>query len=150
MQTFAHIQNGIVREVLVLDDDQVLGEDLHTPEIAAACVRCGSNVVEGMAYDAGKKKFSQPPEPKPIVPARVAKAQAKIQLRRMPGSNAGKTLLDEAKAAIEAGGDELAIWFEDAQAWERQGPYVLELCGAIGLIEEQIDELFIAAAKIAA
>ncbi|WP_182179340.1 hypothetical protein [Methylobacterium radiotolerans] len=85
-----------------------------------------------------------------IVPLSVTKAQAKIQLRRTPGAEDGKTLLDDVKAAVAAAGGEVEIWFEDAQTWERQNPYVLQLGGSLDLSEQQIDELFIAAAKIAA
>ena len=148
MQTFAHIQNGVVREVLVLADGLVLGVDLYTPEIADECVPCDPDVAPGMLYDVEAGSFSPAPEPKPPVPGAVSRAQAKIQLLRTPGST--KTLLDDVKAAVEAAGGEVEIWFTDATTWERANPYVAQLGGALKLTDEQIDELFVAAAKIAA
>lgn len=148
MQTFAHIVDGVVREVLSIPDDLVLGEDLYAPDLAAECVPCGSTVVPGMLYDAEKEKFSAPPAPQPTIPTSVSRAQAKIQLHRTPGSEDGKTLLDDVTASVQAAGGEVAIWFTEAITWERGNPYVAQLGSALKLTGDQIDELFVAAAKI--
>ncbi|KIU36509.1 hypothetical protein SR39_06085 [Methylobacterium radiotolerans] len=84
------------------------------------------------------------------VPFSVTKAQAKIQLRRTPGSADGKTLRDDVVAAVKEAGGEVEIWFDDAQTWERSNPYVGSLSSGLKLSSEQVDELFIEAAKIAA
>lgn len=79
----------------------------------------------------------------PAVPQSVTRAQAKIAMHR-----AG--ILEAVKTAV-AGDPEMQIWFDDAITWERKNPHIVALGeGALTLSEEQIDELFIAAAKIAA
>ncbi|KTS09741.1 hypothetical protein SB2_11850 [Methylobacterium radiotolerans] len=85
-----------------------------------------------------------------VVPFLVTKAQAKIQLRRTPGSAEGKTMLDDVVAAVKVAGGEVEIWFDDAQTWERANPYVAALSGPDGLklTSDQVDELFIEASKI--
>ncbi|MGE8128996.1 hypothetical protein ACQKQD_18645 [Methylobacterium sp. NPDC080182] len=101
--------------------------------------------VDLKGYDAAAAEASKPP-----VPASVSKAQAKIQLLRTPGSALGKTLLDDVTAAVQAASGEVAIWFADAQAWERSNPYVASLSKTLKLTSAQVDELFVEAAKIAA
>lgn len=78
----------------------------------------------------------------PAVPAAVSKAQAQMALL-----NAG--LLDQLEAAIAAHPYRpVRIWYEGANVWERAHPYVSTLAPELGLTEEQIDALFIAAAKL--
>ena len=150
MKTYAHVVDGVVREVLSIPDDLVLGKDLYAPEIAKACVACDVTVSQGMLYDADKETFSSAPVPVPAVPTSVSKAQAKIQLLRTPGAESGKTLLDDVTTAVNAAGGEVAIWFSDAQTWERHNPYVAQLGSNLKLTANQIDQMFVAAAQIAA
>ncbi|MCJ2084584.1 hypothetical protein MKK88_01055 [Methylobacterium sp. E-005] len=84
------------------------------------------------------------------VPVSVSSAQAKIQCQRTPGSASGKTLLDDITAAVQAAGGEAQIWFTEARAWERTNPYVASLSSGLKLTSAQVDQLFIAAAQIAA
>lgn len=84
------------------------------------------------------------------VPLSVASSQAKIQLFRTPGKEDGKTLLDDVTASVSKTGGEVAIWFAEARTWERANPYVADLSKGLGLSSSDVDDLFVAAAKIAA
>lgn len=91
----------------------------------------GADVV---AYD--------PPTPAEPFPSVVTSAQAKIALY-----SAG--LLDQVKAVVAAHPYEVVrLWYDNAGTWERGNPYVQALGVEIGLTDEQIDDLFIAANKI--
>lgn len=79
---------------------------------------------------------------KPRVPQSVTRAQAKIALLRSGH-------LDMVKTAVEAN-PEAEIWFEDAQTWERQNPYVIDLGEKLLGGSDVIDALFIAAGQIQA
>lgn len=81
------------------------------------------------------------PEPT-SVPQSVTRAQAKIALLR-----AGH--LDMVKTAVGAS-PEAEIWFEDAQIWERQNPYVIDLGEKLFGGATEVDALFIAAGQIQA
>lgn len=84
----------------------------------------------------------EPPLPEPPFPSVVSASQAKITLH-----NAG--LLEQVKAIVAAHPYEIVrIWYSDANQWERGNPYVQALGVEIGLTDEQIDELFIAASAL--
>ena len=80
----------------------------------------------------------------------IASAQALIQLARTPGSGAGTSLLDDAKATVAAAGIEAQSWFDRAQTWQRQNSFVLQVGAALGLTSAAIDDLFRQAATIGA
>lgn len=84
------------------------------------------------------------------IPTSVTSAQAKIQCLRTPSSRAGKTLLDDITAAVQATGGEAQIWFAEARTWERNNPYVLSLSSGLKLTSDQVDQLFAQATQIAA
>lgn len=83
-----------------------------------------------------------PAEPDPV-PGAVSSVQAQIQLLR-----AG--LLDQVKALVTQGSDEMKLWFEKASSWQRANPYVAQIGTVLGLSAEQIDDLFRSAALIEA
>lgn len=85
-----------------------------------------------------------------MVPESVSSAQAKIQCLRTPGAETGKTLLDDITAAVQGAGGEAEIWFTEARTWERDNPYVANLSTGLKLKPADVDQLFIAAAQIAA
>lgn len=78
----------------------------------------------------------------PAVPLMVSKAQAQMAL-----FNAG--LLDQLELVI-AGHPyrPVRIWYESANMWERKNPYINLLGPELNLTDEQIDDLFIEAAKL--
>lgn len=66
----------------------------------------------------------------------VTRAQGRLALHR-----AG--LLPQIEAVIAQADIEARIWYEDAQAWERDSAYVIQLGAALDLSESQIDALFL-------
>lgn len=79
-----------------------------------------------------------------VVPFAVSRFQARAALHV-----AG--LLDDVEAAVAAAPDPLVqIAWADAQSFERSSPTIATLAAAIGLNDTQVDDLFIAAAKIRA
>lgn len=101
----------------------------------------------GDTYDAVNDIFISPPPPPEPVPATVSKRQAKQQLLI-----AG--LLDNVQPAIDAIPDaterELTqIYWDDSQEFERNHPTLTAIASqALGLTDEQLDQLFIAASKL--
>lgn len=83
--------------------------------------------------------FTPPVEP---VPVEVTQAQAKIALER-----AG--LYAAAEAAINAAGVEAQIWWNCALTFRRDHPLIGAMAAALGITEEQVDDLFRVAATIA-
>lgn len=81
------------------------------------------------------------PSTTPPVPRSVTGAQAKIALLR-----AG--LLAQVKTVVAAYPEEVQIWFSDAQVWERNNPYVLGIGLELSLTDDQVDDLFRAAALL--
>lgn len=80
--------------------------------------------------------------PPPAVPRQVSAAQAKMAL-----FNVG--LLDDLEAIVKDHPYRpVRIWYESANYWERKSPYVAALGPELNLTDEQIDDLFIAAAKL--
>jgi hypothetical protein len=145
--------DGVIVEVVELPAEWVPGRDIYTPEHAADMSDVSALTPrpdQGWTTADGGETFAAPAVPAPPVPASVSSAQAKIQCLRTPGAESGKTLLDDiADAARDAGG-EAAIWFSDARTWERANPYVASLSSRLKLTPEQVDQLFIEAAQIAA
>lgn len=72
----------------------------------------------------------------------VSKAQAQMAL-----FNAG--LLDQLEVIIRNHPYRpVRIWYESANEWRRDNPYVAMMAPALDLSEEQIDALFVAAARL--
>lgn len=76
------------------------------------------------------------------VPAAVSKAQAQMAL-----FNSG--LLDRVETIVrDHPYRPVRIWYEGANEWRRDNPYVMALASDLGLDEAAVDALFIAAAKL--
>ena len=83
-----------------------------------------------------------------VVPQEVTNFQARALLQNMPGSAEGKTLFDDVDAALEAkGGIPWQAW-EYATAFRRESSLVAAIAAHLSLTDEQLDEMFIAAAAI--
>lgn len=89
------------------------------------------------------ERFDPPPPPVAPVPQSVSAFQARAALL----SNG---LLDDVEAAVAAADRLTRTAWEYAQAFERSSPTIATLAAALGLSDEQLDELFRAAAKITA
>jgi len=59
-------------------------------------------------------------------------------------------LLDQAEAAVAEADPIAQIAWRDAQEWRRDSPTIAAIATALGLADEQIDDLFRAAAQITA
>lgn len=133
MQTFAHVVDGTVREILTVEDGLKPGEDVFRPEFAAALVACNDSVAEGDLYAKGKFK-KPPPQPDPVPPS-ISAAQAKIQLRR-------SDLREKVEAAIAKADDDVKDWYALAGTWERNNAYVAAIGELVDLDSAAIDDLF--------
>lgn len=97
---------------------------------------------DGVEIEVPVAALDLPEAPPPLMTPTVSSAQARLALY-----NAG--LLDDLEAIIAAHPYRpVRIWYEGANMWERTNPYVSILGPELGLTEEQIDALFIAAANL--
>ena len=101
--------------------------------------------VDRQAYDAWIADGNAPNPfiaPRPIIPAFVTNYQARAAL-------IGAGLFDQVDAAISASGNQLAqtAW-DHAQVVERRSPFIDALKVAAGLDDDEIDQLFLAAAAV--
>lgn len=87
--------------------------------------------------------WESPPKPprRPLVPKVVTMRQARLALLQAD-------LLDDVEAAIAAADQATRIEWEYASTVERNNALVASLTAALGWTEAQVDELFIAAAKL--
>ncbi|MGE4532089.1 hypothetical protein [Halomonas sp.] len=100
----------------------------------------------GDDYDAQTGEFTTPAPPPPPVPRSVSRRQGKQQL-----VIAG--LDDQVQQAIDGISDATErkltrIWFDDADTWERDNEQLVSLAQALSLTEQQVDDLFTAAAQL--
>jgi hypothetical protein len=86
----------------------------------------------GWDYD-GTNLIDPTPPPAPVVIV-VSRTQALIALHRV-----GK--LDAVKAAV-ATDPESQIWFDTAPQWHRDNPRIAALAPAVGLSDDDLDDLF--------
>lgn len=97
-------------------------------------------------YPDGNYREVVTPPPAPAIPQSVTRRQAKQAL-----SISG--FLDQVQPAIDAIADPLQrslmqIEWDDSQEFLRDRPQLIQLATALGLTDEQIDELFILAATL--
>ena len=94
--------------------------------------------------DAGNEPEPYRPPPKPV-PQSVTRFQARAALHL-----AGLLPRVEALMSDQATDPLARIAWQDAQEFRRQGPTVLVMAQALGLSEQQLDELFTTAASLEA
>ena len=102
-----------------------------------------AGAAEAAAAMGAELHFEPPPETPVVLQApTVSRAQAQIALY-----NAG--LLDQLEATIASHPYRpVRIWYESANYWERGHPYVQALAVDMGLTEEQVDDLWLAATRV--
>ena len=107
----------------------------------------GGKIVAGstLESDGGviRRRWTLEDAPPPPVPGSVSRLQGRLALL-----DAG--LLATVEAAVNAAGGATLIWYQDAQNWRRDDPILNGLGTAIGLSEEDKDDLFRAAVAVAA
>lgn len=90
-----------------------------------------------------------PPVPlSEIAPEEVTNAQIRVALSRMPGSVAGRSLLDDVSAWVASENGAASIGWEYANTMRRDGEWVQAAKAKLGWSEDQLAELFIAAGSI--
>lgn len=136
MQTIAIVIGGRVANLAVVADGSDWAPD------AGEAIPAGGGVEIGWLWDGAE--FAPPPPPAPPVPAQVALWQARAVL-------AQQGLLDAARAAVAASGNTVlkAVW-EYGNVITRDSPGLADLAAALGLTDEQVDNLFRAAAVLKA
>lgn len=89
------------------------------------------------------------PEPlPPSVPTEVTNFQARALLMNMPGSAEGRTLFQDVDDMLRvAGGVEWQAW-EYTTIFPRNSALINAMSQQLNLTEEQLDQMFIAAAQI--
>jgi hypothetical protein len=135
-----HIDAPFSMQVTLLDDDGNAATSVQ--QFPAGWLRQFS------AQERADRGFVELPEdpvevipPAPIVPTRVSQRQARIALLR-------GGLLDAVDLAVEEEGGEAKITWEWAEYINRHDPFIETLGSKLGLSDDDIDDLFIAAAGI--
>ena len=83
------------------------------------------------------------------VPSQIDLWKAKAVLAAQPSKhNAGKTLLNDADAAVAAAGGALALAWGNAAVITRSSPATAAMGAALGLSGADLDALFIAASEV--
>lgn len=136
---WARIENGIVAEITDIDP-----EGRFHPSLV--WVPCGAEVQPGWAYDGGE--FSPPAEtePEPYVPQQVTRAQGKAALIQAGLWDAVESYVDSITDPTEKALALVAL--NDTTHWNRTSPFLNSAAAALGLSDEDLDNLFIQAAEI--
>jgi hypothetical protein len=85
--------------------------------------------------------LTAPPDPPAVIPSAVSMRQARLALL-------GADLLDTVDAAINQAGGAAKIEWEYATTVERDSTLVAGMTAALGLTEQQLDDLFVAAGAL--
>jgi len=129
----AQVFGGVVVNVIEVAESAV-------PDWAASFLPAG-DAGPGWLWDG--EVFAPPPPPPEPVPEQVSRFQALAAL-----SAAG--LLAAAEAAVAAAGGLTQLAWDNALYFRRDSAAIAAMSGALGLTAEQVDDLFRAAATIAA
>lgn len=135
----ALIENGVVTFVS------------HNPEAifdaatAERFIDCDEAVQVGWLYADGE--YSAPPvvEPEKVVPASITMRQARLQLHAIGKLSAVQAAINQLPEPPKTSAQ---IEWDYAAVVERASPFVALLTPALGLSDEEMDELFIQASKL--
>ena len=151
MKIWVHLTDDIVDEPPIsLPDNLKPGVDIFTPEHAASMIDVTALKTKpdvGWAAVGGGKSFVAPAAAAATVP-NVDAVYALIQLSRTKTTDGSSDLLTATRDIVAKAGAEVQVWFERAQRWTRKDPYVAQVAKALGLSDQDVDGLFIAASKI--
>jgi hypothetical protein len=117
-----------------------LPRELQGSMIDADLARIGEIIAEEFASEYEGQGFFPVPDP-PSVVTEVSRLQARLALNA-----AG--LLASAEAAVAAADMATQIYWADASVFHRDHPLIAAIAGVLGLSDEQVDDLFAAAAAI--
>lgn len=145
MSTFARITNGVAVEVWTDGGLGIVPADVFVPSLASQFEPVPDEVKAGWSLIGGIWT-APPPAPEPAPPVQtVSMRQCRIALL-----DAG--LLDAVQNSIATmpgvEGERARIDWEYAQEVRRDWPLIAYMAGDLGLSDEQVDGLFVAAAAI--
>jgi hypothetical protein len=105
-----------------------------------------------MALQHGLSAPFEPVPPTPTPEEALAAWRATAEVSRFQAFAALYAIdkLDDAAAAVEAAGGLTVLAWQNAQVFKRSSPMLAALAPALGLDDEALDELFLAAAEITA
>lgn len=141
---YARIESGAVAQIIVIPDGEsaeFIRDDLG---LSGEWVACPDGSV-GDQYQDGQF-VPLPPDATPAVPQSVSRAQGKAAL-----ITAG--LWDQVLAYVDGIADPTQqalarVALDDTTEWRRDSPLLATAAAALGLSEQQLDDLFVAAAAI--
>jgi hypothetical protein len=91
-------------------------------------------------------EYVPPPPPEPVIPQQVTRAQGKVVLIQM---GLWQSVLDFVAAIPDPTQKAIAeVALNDTQYWQRSSPFLNEAATALGITQEQMDDLFIAASQV--
>lgn len=148
---YARVANGAVAEIIETPHTgRALALAFHSDVVRALVPAPNPQVVPGwLALPGGE--FAPPPRPATVrvVPREVTNFQARAVMMGQPGPG-GVSLFAAVDAAVRAeGGFAWQAW-EYANTITREGALVTTMATQFGLSDDQLDELFIAAATVEA
>jgi hypothetical protein len=127
---YSIVENNIVTNVAV--SDAPLSDNWHE----------GNHGI-GSTYDPVTDTFTPPPQPDPVshIPQVVSMRQARLALY-------GAGLLGQVNTLVSSSTPDVQIEWEFAADLRRDWPTLLALSAALGLTDEQVDNLFIQASQL--
>jgi hypothetical protein len=148
-KTYAIVQSGNAHQIFTIDDMPEWHDGLAVVDITGLSVEAG-DVFDG-------KMFSKQPTPDPAV--LLAQARASMVISPLQGIlTLGETEWGKVLAyrdAVDKDGQPLTPWVEraiidNAQDWHRTSQTITFIGYLLGYTDEQMDDLFIAAAQVTA
>lgn len=133
---YVYVENGVVTEAFQVDPFRILN-----PDYAALFVEAPLEVEAG--WIATETGFEPPPIP---VPTSVTRRQAIQQLIIEGLDDDVQAVIDSIPSATQR--KLLQAWYDESQVFERNRPEINQMWLALGRTQEQLDQTFIAAAKL--
>jgi hypothetical protein len=120
--------------------------DGNTYTAGGTTVQAASDAAALSTFNAMAPDGWTPPAPPVQVPPEIDLWKAKAVLLEQPSRHAaGKTLLDDANAAVAAAGGAVALAWGNSAKLTRSSPTLEALGAALGLTAADLDALFVAA-----
>jgi len=87
-----------------------------------------------------------PPATPPVVPQQVTRAQGKVVLIQMGLWEQVVAFVDAIEDPMQKAVAEVAVY--ETLHWQRSSPFLNQVADALGITQEQMDELFIEASRV--
>jgi hypothetical protein len=91
-------------------------------------------------------EYVAPPPPEPVIPQQVTRAQGKVVLIQMGLWPQVLAFVDAIEDPVQKAVAEVAI--NDTVHWQRNSPFLNQAAIALGISQEQMDQLFIQASQV--